>query len=386
MPVGYCALHGLPMPLKCLRGTEEVYAFEVESDEEWTLLRSENTTARNLRMPCCGAAVVLRTSPLGTRHFAHVRRGPCTTAPETAEHLLAKIVIIEGIRRTAWTAKPEQEGSTPSGDQWKADVLAIKDNTKTKAAFEVQWSRQTDEETRQRQTRYKNAGVRGLWLFRQHDFPVEKDVPAFRLIFDEKNKSFLVAIPSPFYHPNYVSSREKDKPLYWQQTVELSRFVEGALTGKLHFGAALNKKMPLEVEAAATECWRCHKETSIFTGLVFAAGKTLLGCPNIHASIYSFDNLGPSGGKVLNSILPPKLLREHGIGVLKSRYSKMEGKSYLSNGCAHCDVLQGKNFDHEVAYDSEKVFDVEVVLDATWATQLLGDSSHLYRWWFDDSF
>lgn len=374
------------MPLKCLFGTEEVYAFEVESDEAWETLRTENAASRSLRMPCCGSAVVLRTSPLGTRHFAHSRRGPCTTAPESAEHLLAKLVIIDGIRRTAWAAKPEQEGSTASGDKWKADVLAMKDSTKNQVAFEVQWSRQTDEETRQRQTRYKDAGVRGLWLFRQYDFPMEKGTPAFRLIFDEKTKSFLVAIPSPFYHPNYVSNREKDKPLYWQQSVELSRFVEGALTGKLHFGAALNKKMPLEVEAAATECWRCHKETSIITGLVFAAGKVLPGCPNIYASIYSFDELGSSGSKILMSMLPSKLLRQHGIGVVKSRYSKMERKSYLSNGCVHCDVLQGKNFDHEVAYGSEKVFDVEVVLDATWATQLLGDSSHLYRWWFDDSF
>lgn len=70
-------------------------------------LRAANAAACDLRMPCCGAAVVLRTSPLGTRHFAHARRGPCTSAPETAEHLLAKRVVVEGIKRTEWIAKIE---------------------------------------------------------------------------------------------------------------------------------------------------------------------------------------------------------------------------------------------------------------------------------------
>lgn len=195
------------MPLKCLRGTDEVYAFEVESDEDWAFLRNENAAAKNLRMPCCGASVVLRTSPLGTRHFAHARRGPCSTAPESAEHLLAKLIIIEGIRRAAWIAKPEQEGETQSGEAWKADVLAVPPQqlNKKHAAFEVQWSRQTEEETRRRQERYKEADVRGMWFFRQHDFPVEKETPAFRLLFDKESRSFNVALPSPHYNHAWMS-------------------------------------------------------------------------------------------------------------------------------------------------------------------------------------
>ena len=166
------------MPLKCLRGDEAIYAFDVESDEAWKGLRKRNAEAKDLRMRCCGASVVLRTSKLGTRHFAHARRDPCSTAPETAEHLLAKMAVVDGIRGTGWKALPEQEGRTPDGEGWKADVLAEKG--KARVAFEIQWSRQDEAETERRQRRYADAGVRGLWLFRQHDFPTGKETPAFR--------------------------------------------------------------------------------------------------------------------------------------------------------------------------------------------------------------
>lgn len=144
--------------------------------------------------------------------------------------------------------------------------------------------------------------------------------------------------------------------------------------------------MPLEVLAAATKCWRCHRETNIITRLVFAAGKVLPNCPDIHTSIYAFDDLGSRGSKILMSMLPAEVLRTHGIGAVKPRHSKTQRSSYISNGCVHCDALQGQFFDHHVAYDGQKSFDVEVVLDATWATQLLGTSSVINRWWFDDSF
>jgi competence protein CoiA len=199
------------MPLKCLRGDEEIFAFDVEDEVAWKRLRESNAEARNLRMPCCGAAVVLRTSPLGTRHFAHARGGPCQTAPETAEHLLAKRIVVEGIRRTAWSAKTEQEGTTPEGERWRADVLATKG--KGKVAVEIQWSRQDHDETLRRQDRYEEAGVRGLWLFRQFDLPMFLNViPAFRLRFDAASRSFSVSLPSALYHPMRIGPKDKEDP------------------------------------------------------------------------------------------------------------------------------------------------------------------------------
>lgn len=137
------------MPLKCLRNGEPVFAFDIESDIDWENLRKENATSKNLRIACCDASVTLRTSKLGTRHFAHARRGECATAPESAEHLLAKRIIVDAIRQTDWQAMPEQPGDSPGLGTWIADVMATKNQAKI--AFEIQWSRQDEAETRHRQ-------------------------------------------------------------------------------------------------------------------------------------------------------------------------------------------------------------------------------------------
>lgn len=54
----------------------------------------------------------------------------------------------------------------------------------------------------------------------------------------------------------------------------------------------------------------------------------------------------------------------HGIGLIKPRYSRTEGQTYLFSGCIHRDALQGRFFDNEVAYyDALPVFSVDVLFD-----------------------
>lgn len=371
------------MPLKCFHDTEPIFAFDFESAEAWEQLRKDNAVDKRLRMPCCGSAVTLRTSKLGTRHFAHARRGPCSTAPESTEHLLAKRTIVAGIRRTKWTALPEQAGDSPGFGPWVADVLAT--DEKRKVAFEVQWSRQEGSETQFRQNRYRAAHVRGLWFFRQHDFPVAKDVPAFRLALDDQTQELTVKLPSPSYHPAFMSARTRDEPRYWQQSVELSAFVEGALQGRLRYAPALGSVLPVEVHTAPTECWKCKQETHVVMGLVFAASRVFPGSADIGLTIHSFaDNLD-DGVRVVMDMLPAAHLAKHGIGALKPRYSRTEGGSYLSNGCVHCDALQGRFFEHELAYESTKSFEIEARFEKDWGPLMADAESEIYRWWFDES-
>lgn len=115
------------MPLKCLNNNQPIYSFDF-NENEWEALRKENKQTKCLETSCCNEKVVLKTSPLGTKYFAHVRKGECTTAPMTAEHILAQLHIIEGIKRTSWKfepeANPEKCEITPTGREWQADVLA----------------------------------------------------------------------------------------------------------------------------------------------------------------------------------------------------------------------------------------------------------------------
>lgn len=373
------------MPLKCLRGVEEVFAFEVDSESAWRRLRDENSASRSLRMHCCGAGVVLRTSKLGTKHFAHARRGPCSTAPESAEHLLAKRTIIEGIRRTQWAAKAEQEGETPGTGKWTADVLAVKG--KAKVAFEVQWSRQDGDETLRRQGRYDDAGVRSLWLFRQHDFPVSDFVPAFRLLFDEKAKLFSVALPSPSYHPRWIKAKDKNLPRYWSQTIELAAFAEGAVSGRLRFAPTIGSTLSLEVFTTPTTCRRCKAETRVITSMKFAASKAFPGHPDISVSLLTLGEV-LGGPELVQKWFPPVLLRRHGIGSLKVRQSRLEvenGASYLSNGCVKCDALQARYFEDQLPGEAEEFsLSVEVSFEGGLAIQLPNSNTHIFRWWFDE--
>jgi competence protein CoiA len=372
----------LDMPLKCFRNDEAIFAFDTESDAAWQELRNENAANQSLKMPCCGAGVTLRTSKLGTKHFAHARRGPCATAPETAEHLLAKLRIVEGIRRTDWAAFPEQTGESPGFGAWTADVLATKVNRKV--AFEVQWSSQDKAETQCRQARYKAAGVRGLWLFRQHDFPIDKDTPAFRLTLDEQTNQLMAQLPSSSYS-EWMRAKDKNEPRYWQQSIELSKFVEGALTGRLRFAPALGAIKPVEIHTAPTMCWKCQKETRVVMSLVFAASRVFPGCADIELTIHSFADDLEDGVPVVMGLLPAPLMKRHGVGAIKPRYSKTDGRSYLSNGCAHCDALQGKFFEHELAYDTEKTLEVEAKFEKEWGPRLEDAESEIYRWWFDET-
>lgn len=111
------------MPLKCLRDQERVLSFTL-SDAGWDALRLENRQSNCLSFRCCDSKVVLKRSKLGTKYFAHARTGECTTAPMSAEHLLAQEPSALAIEAAGWTADVEHEGTTPSGERWTADVWA----------------------------------------------------------------------------------------------------------------------------------------------------------------------------------------------------------------------------------------------------------------------
>src|SRR4029079_4096705 len=152
------------MPFKCLQAGVEIYAFDIQSTVEWQALRRQNAQTRNLKLPCCGSPVILRTSILGTRHFVHARRNGCARPAETPIHLLAKEKIVAGIRRAGWTVRVEEEIAS-NGEAWIPDVLALQEGERTHA-FEVQWSWQSQETTRLRHARYQAANIPAFWFFR----------------------------------------------------------------------------------------------------------------------------------------------------------------------------------------------------------------------------
>lgn len=368
------------MPLKCLRLGREILSFDFDDDQLWGSLRLENQSSRSLSFSCCESKVVLKTSKLGTRYFAHAVRGDCDRSGESQEHLLAKSVVCMAGRRAGWAATSEHSGVTPEGEHWRADALLSREGAQV--AVEIQWSRQGKSETELRQEKLRASGVRGLWLFRQHDFPVSKTTPAFRLVFDSNNKSFEVLLPSDRYD-EWLTARDASNAGYWGQRIPLERFVEGALQGRLRFAPAISVEMPVEVFAVAVTCWRCHGETRIVTEIRFVPGQIFPRCPDISLSFYEMEEQLYRGAEEAMSMLPRDLLRKHGIGEIKPRSSKAAGARYLSNGCIHCDALQGRFYEHEYAHESELAFETRAVFKTGWAERL--ESTAALVWWFDES-
>ena len=367
------------MPLRCLNEYVELAAYNFD-EHECDELKKLNNSYHHLKMHCCDSRVVLKKSSLGTQFFAHAKKGVCITAPESVEHLFAKSQVASALNGTDWSARTEVMGITPAGEQWTADVLAERESKKV--AIEIQWSPQNQDETQRRQKRYDESGVLGLWLFKKPtNLLSEKHTPAFLLEVDVAAKVAKVKLQSD----RYFSYARRDIDLRaeknWAQTIELQRFIRGSLTGALQWAPGLNQILPFEIHGAQQTCWKCHQLTRIVTALVFRVDQVFKGARSLSGRLSDFDS--PIGKKCFNEAIASLNLRNIGVGVIKDRYSRTMGGSYLSNGCIHCDALQGAFFDHEVWHEAELISTTECKMLAA----LFEDDSRIenpHYWWFDE--
>lgn len=225
------------MPLRAISAAgDNLHAFEYDPTA-WLQLKAEYR-AMGLRMPCCEAGAIPKTSRRGTAFFSHARRGDCTSAPESDEHLYCKYIIAKAAQRAGWRAITECRGQTSDGEDWIADVLC--EMGSSRIALEVQISPQTDEETQYRQERYRKAGVRGAWFLsaaiRPEPIGHNRDIPAFRL--------------AP------VSLDSMPRLLDFQ--APLDEFVIGMLTKRLRWKIP-KRNRPVHVEYMEDTCWACKK-------------------------------------------------------------------------------------------------------------------------------
>lgn len=223
------------MPIRATSDQGDIHAFALNA-AQWAALKLTYRDL-NLHMPCCGVEAIPKTSTRGNYFFAHARRGECTTAPESSEHIYCKTLIARAALEAGWTVTTEQPGMAPTGEEWVADVFCEKGAAKL--AFEVQMSPQAEDETIRRQLRYKASGVRAAWFFgqraRKGTIPFDKDTPAFKL-------SAIV-----FGEPPSVERFD----------VTLPTFVTAMLQKRLTW-TVLRYSRPHLVEFMEDKCWACH--------------------------------------------------------------------------------------------------------------------------------
>lgn len=313
------------MPLRAYIDNEEIISID-HTDEQWNDLRKRLKNGSSLKLPCCNQDGFLRMSSKGLKHFVHIKSdNTCDWKPESPEHLKAKIEIIEACKKNGWKAIPEF-----SERNWRADVLAIQDNKRI--AFEVQWSKQTFEETKFRQAQYKESNVRGCWFFktapkelRDYDDSLiaHKEIPAFK-IFKDVNSSIVGQLK--------------------QTQLPLNELVSSLLKRKLKFCEHIRLKAKQEVTIIFfdTICWSCHKEQHCYT--IEQNLLTICNQPyHISGSMWDSDDIDkkPQIYEAVKQIVESDVGKNFKIGQLKKRYSNTVQHSYLSHGCFYCDAIFG---------------------------------------------
>ena len=337
------------MPLRCVdRSGASIEATTSMAEEEWRRLRRRSRTERDLAMPCCTAAAIPKTSSRGARFFAHKAGAQCSGKPEGEVHRALKASAVEVARRLGWDAQSEAGGASPDGNRWTADVLCRKGAEAV--AIEIQWSAQTNGETRRRQDRYAHSGITGVWLLRQPGWQVAADLPA-ACIGGSLNEGLTVLVPGA---GRYTAADRKNHKK-WEQVLGPDVFLAGVLEGRFRFGLPDEAPVSFSVETGVMDCWRCGHPTRIVHTLNGAIGP------------YRFKTYVDTAERIpkLGPLLATAVVDRVDIGAIKPRYSRTMGTTYWSNGCANCDALQGQHYEHHaLGCDEETVGVIELVLDA----------------------
>lgn len=358
------------MPLKCTtKGGETHLAFN-HNAASWQTLAVANRREKHLVMPCCGRPVVLKTSHLGTRFFAHARKHDSTCPTESEEHLLAKDLVARAALQAGWHA--ETEVSLQSR-RLVADVLVTKGGRRI--AFEIQWSRQKQVDTAKRHAAYTKAGVRALWLFKQAGYPRCKEVPAFQLVRCKESRAFYVWV--------WKEGHGYEKNSKSAQTIELQQFVSGALAGKLKWMPAVGLVVPVVGHTARRMCIRQH-ETLALTTLEVDVERLLPGHRNPLLSVESFGEYP----ELLRTAQARQLLERHGL-TLHFGVSNTSGKRndphyqrYVLACCSECGDLIGQ-WELTNSETAAPSFELSLKLSEHLIEGIPALKSQLERWWFD---
>ncbi|AZO72166.1 MAG: hypothetical protein E5V92_02770 [Mesorhizobium sp.] len=316
------------MPLRCLGAEgESILAFDLNR-EEWAALRKGNAQSRHLRMPCCTSHAVMKVSSRGQQFFAHQPHGICTTAPETEQHLLLKSLAVEAARKAGWTASTEVRGFSPTGEEWTADVLAEKGDHRV--AVEIQWSPQSLDETMRRQERYRQSGVRGLWLLRRLGFPISKELPAV-VVSGDSQGGFEARIPNG----TRQNKKNLDDPRNWRQQMPIASFLHAAFERRFRYGIETDMPAIVTVQSRKLWCRECRAPTWAIKSIEITVGpyssqRTLLDLPD----------------QAVMEVVQ-KLPLDEPVGTIKSRFVRPLGRPRFSNGCFNCDALIDDFFENQ---------------------------------------
>jgi len=323
------------MPIRAILNNEDILSVNY-TDSAWDELK-KNYRESSLVMPCCDAKAIPKVSKRGVQFFAHSRKGNCTSAPESAEHIYLKSLVTKIALSEGWDVVTEKRGETSSGEVWIADVYCTKGTAKL--VIEIQCSYQTEDEFIRRQKKYAESGVRCAWLFKRsklHDYPLKNipqkyDTPVFS--FQEKLGETVDDVLGL---------------VVTQFGVAIEDFVQGLLTGRVQWYPMEGVTMEAEVIKGEDTCGQCDRLTGFVSGinLYDHEGHQLMFVPLRGQPMY----------ELVAANVNKHLLYKHEIGEIKVRKRRQMllpiaatevRESKLSSHCIHCGSPMGNTYiDH----------------------------------------
>ncbi|WP_425953229.1 competence protein CoiA [Ralstonia pseudosolanacearum] len=360
------------MPLKCVGSeNQSVFAFQF-SREEFEALRAENRARQHLHFTCCESKVGLRISKNGLNHFYHLGgRGTCPYEEESEAHLSLKYAVMVTAQATGWEADCEVS-SEPGAEQiWRADVLAHKGNAKV--AFEVQLSNIPWERIVARQERYRAAGVRGLWLLGQDNYPVCREVPAFQIRSNDAGQ-WQVRISPPKDSHNVCL-----RP-FAGNWVSLESFIAAALTKNLVWAPVLElNRIDVIIRAMPHPHCSCGAKvllpTSLAVSLPFPGYRSLIWTVTPFRTLK--ENPGPAWLNALVTIINKGYPDKEGA-LLATRQTR--GRAYHFYVCPTCAA--------EIPDELSRNNEVRIMRSGLPVKGLLPEAEHdtaewqfLHQWW-----
>ena len=300
------------MPLKAEVNGKIIISIDM-SDDEWDgLKKAVRSNKTSVKLLCCGGSAYLRTSKLGIKHFVHKTKYECNWKPESISHLKIKEIIFKTCKEEGWDVEPEY-----SFNDWVADIFAT--NGDAKLAFEVQWSRQTPEETRIRQGKYRRDGIKGIWFFRYlpGSLIADETIPAFKI--SKKGDNYFVVIGC--------------------NEIRLESAVKNLLKGNVEFRKklTLKKTQIADIYKFKMKCWKCKRETpviGVYSSYVSRCGYEL----------YDMDLSDDELGKAIAVLQKGGIKELADLAPIKKRYSRTADCYYWSNGCKWCGAIVGEWF------------------------------------------
>lgn len=258
-----------------------------------------------------------------------------------------------------WQLKADHSEVTPSGKEWASDFIATFGNMRMAIFFmDLQEDDEdlfSDENIRLREQQYalvSESKVRGLWLYDSdvtytesrygHDFRIPLMGLAFPRNGDIGEENQIRTMSVGGYFRPQDESEVMDGVLF--DYIAFEDFIEGLLIDR-SFTWSLKRSEILLLAPVVTQrdCWKCKKPTLVCKEFHYLKH---LPPANGEASVHFVDrmNIQDVPETHLISFNRQNKSRATSIGEIKMRYSRTVGDKYMSNGCVHCDALQGAFF------------------------------------------